>query len=163
MIVGPYVSVPLEAQGDIVHNLAELGVILLMFSLGIEFSLPKAASRRPDGRLRGDRAMQPDDLARLRGRPGLRLVASWPASTPARSSPSPAPRSSSRPSKSNGSRATSRSIVFGILIVEDLIAILLITILTTLSRAKTLTAHAADATRRAGWPRFWPCSSSSAC
>ena len=45
-------------------------------------------------------------------------------------------------------------IVFGILIVEDLIAILLITILTTLSSRRRADAHAACDRRPAGWPRF---------
>ncbi|HEX3872230.1 MAG TPA: cation:proton antiporter, partial [Pirellulales bacterium] len=31
MIVGPYVPIPLAANEDIVHQLAELGVVLLMF------------------------------------------------------------------------------------------------------------------------------------
>src|ERR1044071_3707814 len=42
MAVGPHVTIiPLEADSGVVHTLAELGIILLMFSLGIEFSLPK--------------------------------------------------------------------------------------------------------------------------
>src|ERR1043166_439357 len=41
MIVGPYVPVPLEAHPETVETLAELGVILLLFGLGLEFSLRK--------------------------------------------------------------------------------------------------------------------------
>ena len=41
LIVGPYVPVPLVADRDIVRTLSELGVILLMFALGLEFSLRK--------------------------------------------------------------------------------------------------------------------------
>src|SRR5262245_54615877 len=41
LIVGPHVPVPLVANRGIVETLSELGVILLMFSLGLEFSLPK--------------------------------------------------------------------------------------------------------------------------
>jgi CPA2 family monovalent cation:H+ antiporter-2 len=41
MIVGPHVPVPIVADPEIVETLSELGVILLMFSLGLEFSLPK--------------------------------------------------------------------------------------------------------------------------
>jgi CPA2 family monovalent cation:H+ antiporter-2 len=41
LIVGPHVPVPLIADKEIVHTLSEMGVILLMFSLGLEFSLPK--------------------------------------------------------------------------------------------------------------------------
>jgi CPA2 family monovalent cation:H+ antiporter-2 len=41
LIVGPHVPIPLVADPAIVRTLSELGVILLMFSLGLEFSLAK--------------------------------------------------------------------------------------------------------------------------
>ncbi len=41
VIVGPHVPIPLVADPNIVATLSELGVILLMFSLGLEFSLKK--------------------------------------------------------------------------------------------------------------------------
>jgi CPA2 family monovalent cation:H+ antiporter-2 len=41
LIVGPHVPIPLVANGSVVQTLSELGVILLMFSLGLEFSLRK--------------------------------------------------------------------------------------------------------------------------
>ncbi len=41
LLVGPYVPVGFVADKAIVHTLSELGVILLMFSLGLEFSLRK--------------------------------------------------------------------------------------------------------------------------
>ena len=41
MLVGPHLPVPVYANGDTIHTLSELGVILLMFSLGLEFSLRK--------------------------------------------------------------------------------------------------------------------------
>src|SRR5215467_9489171 len=41
LIVGPNVAVPLFADPGIVQTLSELGVILLMFSLGLEFSFKK--------------------------------------------------------------------------------------------------------------------------
>lgn len=41
MIVGPYTPIPLLADAAIVRTLSELGVILLMFALGLEFSLRK--------------------------------------------------------------------------------------------------------------------------
>src|SRR6187551_1211932 len=39
MIVGPYLPIPLTADVSTVRTLSELGVILLMFSLGLEFRL----------------------------------------------------------------------------------------------------------------------------
>src|SRR5262245_25465483 len=39
MIIGPHIPVPLVANPETVATLSELGVVLLMFSLGLEFSL----------------------------------------------------------------------------------------------------------------------------
>lgn len=47
LIVGPHVPIPLIADREVVHVLSELGVILLMFSLGLEFSLPRLARVAP--------------------------------------------------------------------------------------------------------------------
>jgi monovalent cation:H+ antiporter-2, CPA2 family len=41
LIVGPYLPIPLLADTGRIHTLSELGVILLMFALGLEFSLRK--------------------------------------------------------------------------------------------------------------------------
>src|SRR5690242_18466254 len=41
LIVGPHVPIPLVADRETVQTLSELGVILLMFALGLEFSLRK--------------------------------------------------------------------------------------------------------------------------
>ena len=43
VIVGPHVPVPLVADPEIVQTLSELGVILLMFSVGLEFRLGRLA------------------------------------------------------------------------------------------------------------------------
>ena len=52
VIVGPHVPIPIVADPGIVRTLSELGVVLLMFSLGLEFSLGKLAQV---GRRRGSR------------------------------------------------------------------------------------------------------------
>ncbi|MFY2559676.1 cation:proton antiporter [Corallococcus terminator] len=44
LVVGPFVPIPLVANPEVVTTLSELGVILLMFSLGLEFSLRKLFS-----------------------------------------------------------------------------------------------------------------------
>src|SRR5688572_31633620 len=41
LIVGPHVPIPLVADTEVVRILSELGVILLMFSLGLEFHIGK--------------------------------------------------------------------------------------------------------------------------
>src|SRR5687768_5115872 len=43
LVIGPHVPVPLVADSAIVGTLSELGVILLMFSIGLEFSLSRLA------------------------------------------------------------------------------------------------------------------------
>ena len=48
LIIGPHVPIPLVADPAIVQTLSELGVILLMFSLGLEFSLRKLVQVGPD-------------------------------------------------------------------------------------------------------------------
>jgi CPA2 family monovalent cation:H+ antiporter-2 len=47
LIVGPHVPVPLIADEGVVHTLSELGVILLMFSLGLEFTIPRLTRVAP--------------------------------------------------------------------------------------------------------------------
>ena len=47
MIVGPYVPVPLVADKETVSSLAEVGVVLLMFSIGLEFSLRRMLRMAP--------------------------------------------------------------------------------------------------------------------
>ena len=51
LIIGPHVPVPLVANQGNVHTLSELGVILLMFSLGLEFSLKKLLRTGPSAAL----------------------------------------------------------------------------------------------------------------
>jgi CPA2 family monovalent cation:H+ antiporter-2 len=41
MIVGPHLPVPLVADQTIIETLSEIGVVMLMFSLGLEFSVRK--------------------------------------------------------------------------------------------------------------------------
>src|SRR3954469_23070906 len=43
LIVGPHLPVPLVADEGLAHVYSELGVILLMFAMGMEFSLRKLA------------------------------------------------------------------------------------------------------------------------
>src|SRR5688572_22183761 len=47
LIVGPHVPIPLFADQEIIQVLSELGVILLMFSLGLEFRLQKLVQVGP--------------------------------------------------------------------------------------------------------------------
>ena len=51
LIIGPHLPIPLVADQGNVHTLSELGVILLMFSLGLEFSLRKLLRSGPSAAL----------------------------------------------------------------------------------------------------------------
>ncbi len=53
MIVGPHVPVPLVADLGNVRLMGELGVILLMFTIGLEFSLPRLLRAGPPALLTG--------------------------------------------------------------------------------------------------------------
>lgn len=41
LLVGPHLALPLVADHEVIEAIAELGVTLLMFSIGLEFRLPK--------------------------------------------------------------------------------------------------------------------------
>src|SRR5262249_6900564 len=47
LIIGPHLPVPLVADEATVHTLSQLGVILLMFSLGLEFSVSSLLRAAP--------------------------------------------------------------------------------------------------------------------
>jgi len=47
MLVGPNVPVPLAADSGNVHVMSELGIILIMFGIGLEFSVKKAVRSGP--------------------------------------------------------------------------------------------------------------------
>lgn len=53
MIVGPHVPVPLVADLGNIRLMGELGVILLMFTIGLEFSLPRLLHAGPAALLTG--------------------------------------------------------------------------------------------------------------
>lgn len=147
MIVGPHVVVPLEADSHTVHTLAELGVILLMFSLGLEFSISKLFNV---GATAGFVAILQCSLmvwlgyiiGQLFG--WSRLESFFAGAIISISSTTIIVKAF----EEQGIRGGFTHVVFGILIVEDLIGILLITILTALSSGEELSAG--DVGRTAG-------------
>jgi CPA2 family monovalent cation:H+ antiporter-2 len=147
MIVGPYIPIPIEAQGDVVGNLAELGVILLMFSLGLEFSLSKLLRVGPTAGF--VTIIQCSVLMWLGFTAGQFFGWSKLASIYAGAAISISSTTIViKGFQEERVKGEFKHLVFGILVVEDLVAILLITILTTLSRGETLTV--AEVTTTAG-------------
>jgi len=137
MIVGPYLPVPLLADTQIVHTLSELGVILLMFSLGTEFSMRKLMRVGPKASLIA--VLQCSFMLWIGYVVGLSFGWSWLQSLYAGAMISIS--STTIIVKAFGEQRVKgefTDLVMGVLIVEDLIAILLITLLTTLSSGADL-------------------------
>jgi CPA2 family monovalent cation:H+ antiporter-2 len=132
LIVGPHVPVPVFADETTAHTLSELGVILLMFSLGLEFSLRKLVKVGPTaGIVAVFQCSLMIWLGYLAGR-GLgwtALESAFTGSLLAISSTTIIVKAFAE----QGVKGPLAELVFGILIVEDLIAILLLTILTAIA------------------------------
>ncbi|MEX2306171.1 MAG: cation:proton antiporter [Pirellulales bacterium] len=137
MAIGPNFPIPLTADSGTVQSLAELGVILLMFSLGIEFSISKLFRVGPTA---GFVAVVQCSLMLWLGY----MVGQAFGWSPLESLYAGAAIAISSTTiivkafEEQRIRGEFTQIVFGILIVEDLIAILLITILTALSSGDEL-------------------------
>jgi CPA2 family monovalent cation:H+ antiporter-2 len=131
MIVGPHVPVPLVADIATVDALAELGVILLMFTIGLEFSLRRMLRMAPVSGLVA--------LLETSAMFGLGVAAAqllgWSPRERIFTGAIVAISSTTiiaRAFRERPMEAAVKDSVFGILVFEDLIAILLLAALTTL-------------------------------
>jgi CPA2 family monovalent cation:H+ antiporter-2 len=146
-IIGPSIPIPIEADRNVVQTLSELGVILLMFSLGIEFSFRKLIRVAPTAGLIA--LVQCSAMVWLGYFVGQ--VFGWTQLESLYAGAIIAISSTTiiiKVFEEQGIKDDFTEVVYGVLIVEDLIAILLITILTTLSLGQNLTAI--ELTRAAG-------------
>jgi len=140
MIIGPHIPVPLVADQAMVRTLAELGVILLMFSIGLEFSMRRLLQvGGPAGIAAITETSVMMGLGYLAGRLlGLTALESvFLAAIVAISSTTIIVKAFAE----QGIRGRLADIVLGILIVEDLIAILLIAILTAVGEGEGLSTR----------------------
>ena len=131
MIVGPHLPVPLVADEGTVRTMSELGVILLMFSLGLEFSLRRVISMAGTA---GLAALTETSIMFGLGFLATRALG-WPPMEATFTGAIVAVSSTTIIAKAfaeHGVGGRVREVVFGILVAEDLIAILLVAILTTL-------------------------------
>jgi len=132
MIVGPHIPIPLVADEDMIRTLSELGVILLLFSLGLEFSLRKLLQIGPTA---GFVAVVQSSgmvwigymLGQLFGWTTLESV--YAGAVIAISSTTIIAKAF----EEQGVKGKFTDIVLGVLIIEDIIGIFLIAILTTVS------------------------------
>src|SRR5213592_4808358 len=145
LIVGPHVPIPLVADSAVVRTLSELGVILLMFSLGLEFSIRKLVQVGPTAGLTA--VLQSSIMVWLGYVVGQ--LFGWTTLESLFTGAVIAISSTTIIAKAfDEQRVTGRlgEIVVGILVVEDLIAILLMAILTAIASGSGLSAGPLAAT-----------------
>ena len=139
LIIGPHVPVPLFASTAVAHTLSELGVILLMFSLGLEFRFKKLVRIAPTA---GVVAVIECSLMVWFGYMAGRAFG-WTSFESLFVGAMVAISSTTIIAKAFGEQKVTgrpREIVLGILIVEDLIAIILLTVLTAAASGAGLSA-----------------------
>jgi CPA2 family monovalent cation:H+ antiporter-2 len=145
LLVGPYTSVPLVANAEITQTLAELGVIMLLFSLGLEFTLRKLVKVGPTAGVvalfQGTAMIWVGYLvARMLGWTALEAI--YTGAMVAISSTTIIMKAFAE----QGVRDRYTRLVFGVLIVQDLIAIFLLTMLTAISAGRGISAATIGAT-----------------
>ncbi len=139
LIVGPHLPFPLVADSDIVHTLSEIGVILVMFSLGLEFSFRKLGEVGPTAALT---ALVETSLMMWLGYNVAQLFG-WTTLESLFTGAILAISSTTIVAKAFQEQKVTgklRERVVGILIVEDLIAILLLATLTAVATGSGLAA-----------------------
>src|SRR5262245_12333723 len=132
LIVGPHVPVPLMADKRVLESLSELGVILLMFGLGLDFSLGRLLKT---GATAGLTALLDCSVMAWLGIVVARLLG-WTPLESLFAGAIVAISSTTIIAKAfdeENVRGPVRDIVVAVLIVEDLIAIVLIATLTAVS------------------------------
>jgi CPA2 family monovalent cation:H+ antiporter-2 len=137
MIVGPHLPIPIFADEKVAHTLSELGVILLMFWLGLEFRLSRLIKVAPTA---GVVAVIQCTLLLLLGYlTGMSL--GWTSMESLFTGAMIVSSSTTIIIKAFGELKISGKVselVFGILIFEDLIGIVLIAVLTAVGSGASL-------------------------
>ncbi len=139
LIVGPHTPIPIVADHEVVETLSELGVILLMFSLGLEFRLAKLLKIAPNGGLIAVIEVSlMASLGYLAGRAfgWTTLESLFTGAVVSISSTSIIAKAFDE----QGVKGRRRELVFGILIAEDLLAIMLMVALSILASGEELSA-----------------------
>ncbi len=139
LLIGPHVPFPIVADPDIVSALSEVGVILLMFGLGLEFDLSKLLRAAPTA---GVTAVLQCSLMMWLGFLAAQLLG-WTLMESIFAGAVISVSSTTIIAKAfdeQGIFGELRQFVVAILIVEDLIAVLLMAILTGVSTGSGLSA-----------------------
>jgi CPA2 family monovalent cation:H+ antiporter-2 len=139
LLIGPHLPAPIVADPDVVNTLSEAGVILLMFGLGLEFDLGKLFRAVPTAGITA--VLQCSVMMWLGFLAAIllgwtRMEALFAGAVIAISSTTIIAKAFDE----QGIRGELREFVVAILIIEDLVAVLLMAILTGVSSGKGLSA-----------------------
>jgi len=150
VIVGPHLPFPLVADESLAHTYSELGVILLMFAMGLEFSLRKLARVAASAGLIA--FIECSFMLWLGYVVGLAL--GWTRQESFFAGAMVAISSTTiivKAFEERGIKGLITEVVFGILVVEDLVAILLLAVLTAIASGAGVSAgHLAHIAARLG-------------
>jgi K+:H+ antiporter len=149
LIVGPYTPVPLFASAESLETLSELGVILVMFSIGLDFSVRKLAHVFPRAGLVG---LVDVGAMMWLGYSAGRLLG-WSSQQSFFAGAIVSVSSTMIIAKVFAERRVSRrlsDLVMGVLIIEDLAAILMLAVLTAVSSGQGATGVLASTAGRLG-------------
>ena len=138
-LVGPHMPASLAVHPDLAHSLSDLGIILLMFSLGLEFSLRRLLRTAPTG---GLVAIIECSLVAWLGYFSGRLLG-WGATESIFAGALCAISSTTIIAKTfadKGIGGRLGEIVFSVLVAEDVIAFVLLAVLTAISGGGTMSA-----------------------
>lgn len=132
MVVGPHIPIPVSVDMERVHTLSQLGVILVMFSVGLEFSIRKLVRVVPTSGIIG--------LIQISTMIWLGTLAAnalgWTSREAIFTGAIVAISSTMIVAKVFAEQRVARGLsdtVFGVLVVQDLAAILLLAVLTAVS------------------------------
>jgi CPA2 family monovalent cation:H+ antiporter-2 len=142
LLVGPHVTLlPFVANEEATHILAELGIILLLFGIGLEFSLRKLIRVGGSAAITGVIAIS---MIFFMGNAAARLLG-WNATEALFAGAAIAVSSTTIIAKAFEDRKIGgrlRELVFSVLIVEDLVSILMLAGLTTVAAGQAASAGA---------------------
>ncbi len=141
LLIGPHVPMPLVASPEIVRTLSEMGVVLLMFSIGLELSVRRVV--RMGGSAFVITLFEVTTVFWLGYLAGS--VLGWSTSASLFLGGTLSISSTTIVAKVFAERqigGAHKQLVYGILVVEDLFAVLLMTLLTTLAAGRGLSAGA---------------------
>ena len=132
LIVGPYIPIPLFADVERVREMSELGVVLVMFTVGLEFSLSRAAQVLPTAGLAA--AVQISGLFWAGNLVGVALGLSTPGQVVMGAGLCVSSTMVvTKVFEVHKPPTDVRSLVLGVLVLQDIVAIVLIAVVTAVA------------------------------